>query len=230
MSTHGRWNARALARITKATVEDADRQFEIIQPLIDYIKYGRETEENVRRESLDRADVASKMYDTESAKFEKEAEEGAGDAETTRGFGQEGETRFRTVEDEKLSPEEKERQRKLKDNAKAIRRLHNVKSNYPIAALRNLGFALETQEQREEHDRLFAERDAISGRQNAVSAEVNPQSMTLMERITESLMKAAVQNKENVDMRMSAIRAYGRDLSNVLKLMRAQRGYDRKRA
>ena len=126
-----------------------------------------------------------------------------------------------------LTPEQKKKQEALKENAKAIRRLHNVKANYPITALRNLGFALETQEQREMHDRLFAERDAMSGRENAVSVEVNPQGMTLQERITESLLKMAEQNKDNVELRLSAIRAYGRDLANVIKLMRAQRGYDR---
>ena len=136
----------------------------------------------------------------------------------------EGETLFSK---KKLTPEQKKKQEDLKENAKAIRRLHNVKANFSLTALRNFGFALETQEQRDEHDRLFAERDAISGRENAVSVEVNPQSMTLMERITESLMKHAEKNKENIDMRLSAIRAYGRDLANVIKLMRAQRGYDR---
>ena len=163
LSTHGRWNARALARITKATVEDADRQFEIIQPLIDYIKYGRETEENIRRESLDRADVASKMYDTESAKFEKEAEEGAGDAETTRGFGQEGETRFRTVE------------------------------------------------------------ETTDGSIDDVPA----QPLTLMERITNSLLEVSAKNKENLGLRADALRTFGRDVNRVLSLMTAQKEYDK---
>ena len=160
-----------------------------------------------------------KNPDANESQLEKMAA-GENSAET-----QEGETLFRKADN--LSPEEKERQKKLKENAKAIRRLHNVKANFSLTALRNLGFALETQEQREMHDRLFAERDAMSGRENAVSVEVNPQAMTLQERITESLLKMAEQNKDNVELRLSAIRAYGRDLANVIKLMRAQRGYDR---
>ena len=115
----------------------------------------------------------------------------------------------------------------MKENAKAIRRLHNVTSRYPITALRNLGFALETQEQREMHDRLFAERDAITGESKPAGLQTNPQAMTLQERITESLLKHAEQEKENVEMRLSAIRAYGRDLANVIKLMNAQKGYDK---
>ncbi len=114
---------------------------------------------------------------------------------------QEGETLFSKNE---LTPEQKKKQEALKENAKAIRRLHNVKANFSITALRNLGFALETQEQREMHDRLFAERDAISGRENAVSVEVNPQGMTLQERITDNLLKMAEQNKDNVELRLSA--------------------------
>ena len=126
-----------------------------------------------------------------------------------------------------LTPEQKKKKEALKENAKAIRRLHNVTSRYPITALRNLGFALETQEQREMHDRLFAERDAITGESKPAGLQTNPQAMTLQERITESLLKHAEQEKENVEMRLSAIRAYGRDLANVIKLMNAQKGYDR---
>ena len=127
-----------------------------------------------------------------------------------------------------LTPEQKAKQEALKENAKAIRRLHNVTSRYPITALRNLGFALETQEQREMHDRLFAERDAITGESMPAGLQTNPQAMTLQERITESLLKHAEQEKENVEMRLSAIRAYGRDLANVIKLMNAQKGYDKR--
>ena len=126
-----------------------------------------------------------------------------------------------------LTPEQKKKKEALKENAKAIRRLHNVTSRYPITALRNLGFALETQEQREMHDRLFAERDAITGESKPAGLQTNPQAMTLQERITESLLKHAEQEKENVEMRLSAIRAYGRDLANVIKLMNAQKVYDR---
>ena len=139
--------------------------------------------------------------------------------------GQEGETLFSK---KKLTPEQKKKQEALKENAKAIRRLHNVTSKYPITALRNLGFALETQEQRDMHDRLFAERDAITGESKGVGIQVNPKAMTLQERITEGILKLAEKEKENVEMRLSAIRAYGRDLANVIKLMNAQKGYDRR--
>ncbi len=124
-----------------------------------------------------------------------------------------------------LTPEQKKKA--LKENAKAIRRLHNVTSRFPITVLRYLGFALETQEQREMHDSLFAERDAITGESMPAGLQTNPQAMTLQERITESLLKHAEQEKENVEMRLSAIRAYGRDLANVIKLMNAQKVYDR---
>ncbi len=137
----------------------------------------------------------------------------------------EGDTRF-SVRDN-LTPEQRKKQEALKENASKIRRLHNVASNFSITALRNLGFALETQEQREEHDRLFAERDAMSGRPS-VSIEQNPESMTLMERITEGLMRLAKENEDNVETRLAAIRAYSRELGNALKLMRAQKGYDRR--
>ena len=138
---------------------------------------------------------------------------------------QEGETLFSK---KVLTPEQKKKQEALKENAKAIRKLHNVTSKYPITALRNLGFALETQEQREMHDRLFAERDAITGESMPAGLQTNPQAMTLQERITESLLKLADKEKENVEMRLSAIRAYGRDLANVIKLMNAQKGYDKR--
>jgi hypothetical protein len=137
---------------------------------------------------------------------------------------QEGETLFSKKE---LTPEQKKKQEALKENAKAIRKLHNMTSRFPITVLRNLGFALETQEQREMHDRLFAERDAITGESKPAGLQTNPQSMTLQERITESLLKQANKEKENIEMRLSAIRAYGRDLANVIKLMNAQKGYDR---
>ena len=51
------------------------------------------------------------------------------------------------VSKKELTPEQKKKQKALKENAKAIRKLHNVTSKYPITALRNLGFTLETQEQ-----------------------------------------------------------------------------------
>lgn len=124
---------------------------------------------------------------------------------------------------------QKEKQTILKENAKAIRRLHNVSASYPIASLRNLRHALETQQEQMEHDRLFAQRDELTQNKAVpVSIEVNPQGMTLQERITESLMKLSKENQENVDTRLAAIRAYGNSLDNVLKLMRAQKGYDKK--
>lgn len=78
------------------------------------------------------------------------------------------------------------------------------------------------------HDCLFAERDAITGESMPAGLQTNPQAMTLQERITESLLNLAEQEKENVEMRLSAIRAYGRDLANVIKLMNAQKSYDKR--
>ena len=169
---------------------------------------------------LDMVDVESResvLYEDEMAYGDKSVDNSLN--------AQEERTLFSKKE---LTPEQKAKQEALKENAKAIRRLHNVTSRYPITALRNLGFALETQEQRDMHDRLFAERDAITGESMPAGLQTNPQAMTLQERITESLLKHAEQEKENVEMRLSAIRAYGRDLANVIKLMNAQKGYDKR--
>lgn len=61
------------------------------------------------------------------------------------------------------------------------------------------------------HDRLFAERDAMSGRENAVSVEVNPQGMTLQERITESLLKMAEQITEIIT------KSHTRELEDIVR-------------
>jgi hypothetical protein len=147
-----------LAIVTGATEEGLERQKEIIQPLIDYIRNGRREERTIRngrqrnRSVLGEDVLGDEMYDN-AAQGKKGKKETATGGLTEEVNSQGGETLFR--KNDNLSPEEKERQNKLRENAKAIRRLHNVKSNYPITALRNLGFALETQEQRDEHDRLF---------------------------------------------------------------------------
>lgn len=57
--------------------------------------------------------------------------------------------------------------------------------------------------------------------------DVQTQPLTLMERITNSLLEVSAKNKENFGLRADALRAYGRDMGNLLKLMRAQREYDK---
>ncbi len=57
--------------------------------------------------------------------------------------------------------------------------------------------------------------------------DVPTQPMTLMERLTNSLLEVSAKNKENLDLRRNALRTFGRDLENLLKLMRAQREYDK---
>ena len=56
---------------------------------------------------------------------------------------------------------------------------------------------------------------------------VPTQPMTLMERITNSLLEVSAKNKENLELRASALRTFGRDINRVLSLMKAQREYDK---
>lgn len=56
---------------------------------------------------------------------------------------------------------------------------------------------------------------------------VSTQPLTLMERITNSLLEASAKNKENLELRASALRTFGRDINRVLSLMKAQREYDK---
>ena len=200
-------------------VNNKTRDFiNFVQQLIDFVNYGGEKNDTgeLSREGGSRLEGGQ---NTQKRNTEGR-EEGTGVAEATTGTAeatgglteevnsQEGETLFSKKE---LTSEQKKKQEALKENAKAIRRLHNVKANYPITALRNLGFALEAQEQREMHDRLFAERDAMSGRENAVSVEVNPQGMTLQERITESLLKMAEQITEIIT------KSHTRELEDIVR-------------
>lgn len=56
---------------------------------------------------------------------------------------------------------------------------------------------------------------------------VPTQPLTLMERITNSLLEVSAKNKENLELRASALRTFGRDINRVLSLMKAQREYDK---
>lgn len=56
---------------------------------------------------------------------------------------------------------------------------------------------------------------------------VPTQPFTFTEKITNSVLEASVRNKENLTQRSEALRAYGSNLANVLKLMQAQRVYDK---
>jgi hypothetical protein len=56
---------------------------------------------------------------------------------------------------------------------------------------------------------------------------VPTQPLTFTEKITNSVLEASARNKENLTQRSEALRAYGSNLANVLKLMQAQRVYDK---
>ena len=57
--------------------------------------------------------------------------------------------------------------------------------------------------------------------------DVPTQPLTLMERITNSLLEVSAKNKENLELRASALKTFGRDINRVLSLMKAQREYDK---
>lgn len=57
--------------------------------------------------------------------------------------------------------------------------------------------------------------------------DVPAQPLTLMERIANSLLEVSAKNKENLELRASALRTFGRDINRVLSLMKAQREYDK---
>lgn len=195
--------------------------------VVTYVKQNKEEFHNFysNKKGQPSQSVNASIGDTHSARITEELAS-ADKGSTSSAEMQEGETLFsKRGKYPELTPKQI---KELRENAKAIRRLHNVTSRFPITALRYLGGALETQEQREAHDRLFAERDAITNEGKPVEEQYNPQAMTLQERITESLLKLANKEKENVEMRLSAIKAYGHDLANYIKLMNAQKGYDRK--
>jgi hypothetical protein len=170
-----------------------------VQQIINYTRHGEGNEDFVSKAEgeFSQGKINTRLQERDA----RGREEGTGVDETATGElteevnSQEGETLFSKKE---LTPEQKKKQEALKENAKAIRRLHNMTSRFPITVLRNLGFALETQEQREMHDRLFAESDAITCESKPAGLQTNPQSMTLQERITESLLKQANKEKENI--------------------------------
>ena len=68
-------------------------------------------------------------------------------------------------------------------------------------------------------DTRFSERESID--------DIPTQPLTLVERVKNSLLEAAAKNKENLQLRADALRTYGRDVANVLKLMGKQREYDK---
>ena len=57
--------------------------------------------------------------------------------------------------------------------------------------------------------------------------DIQTQPLTLMERITNSLLEVSAKNKENLGLRADALRAFGRDINSLLSLMKAQREYDK---
>lgn len=57
--------------------------------------------------------------------------------------------------------------------------------------------------------------------------DIQTQPLTLMERITNSLLEVSAKNKENLELRASALRTFGRGINRVLSLMKAQREYDK---
>ena len=57
--------------------------------------------------------------------------------------------------------------------------------------------------------------------------EVESKPLTFAEKITNSVLEASAKNKENLALRSDALRMFGRDVANVLKLMGKQREYDK---
>lgn len=57
--------------------------------------------------------------------------------------------------------------------------------------------------------------------------DVPAQPLTLMERITNSLLEVSAKNKENLGLRADALKAFGKDITRVLSVMKAQKEYDK---
>ena len=88
MAMLDKWEAGILSKLTGSTAEGAQRQMEIIQPLIDYINNGRQGNQSNLREDVRNGD----MYNTASNEASRRAkEEGAG-ATATGGLTEEGVT------------------------------------------------------------------------------------------------------------------------------------------
>ena len=79
MAMLDKWEAGILSKLTGSTAEGAQRQMEIIQPLIDYINNGRQGNQSNLREDVRNGDV----YDTASNEASRETEaEGTGETAT----------------------------------------------------------------------------------------------------------------------------------------------------
>ena len=63
--------------------------------------------------------------------------------------------------------------------------------------------------------------------QDVPVGEVESKPLTFAEKITNSVLEASAKNKENLALRSDALRMFGRDVANVLKLMGKQREYDK---
>ena len=91
--------------------------------------------------------------------------------------------------------------------------------------------AEETEDVRRE-DQIFIEKNlgvsASEAAEEDIPVEsVQTQPMTFAEKITNSVLEASAKNKENLALRSDALRMFGRDVANVLKLMGKQREYDK---
>jgi hypothetical protein len=91
--------------------------------------------------------------------------------------------------------------------------------------------AEETEDVRRE-DQIFLEENlgvsaSEAAEQDIPVGSVQTQPMTFAEKITNSVLEASAKNKENLALRSDALRMFGRDVANVLKLMGKQREYDK---
>lgn len=91
--------------------------------------------------------------------------------------------------------------------------------------------AEETEDVRRE-DQIFLEKNLGESASEAAEEDipvesVQTQPMTFAEKITNSVLEASAKNKENLALRSDALRMFGRDVANVLKLMGKQREYDK---
>ena len=67
----------------------------------------------------------------------------------------------------------------------------------------------------------------VAPEQDIPVGEVESKPLTFAEKITNSVLEASAKNKENLALRSDALRMFGRDVANVLKLMGKQREYDK---
>lgn len=67
----------------------------------------------------------------------------------------------------------------------------------------------------------------VAPEQDVPVGEVKSQPLSTLEKMKNALLEASAKNKENLALRSDALRMFGQDVANVLKLMGKQREYDK---